>query len=652
MSLYCCVPESEDGRNLVKYGRLSACAPPADFAAWILAQEREKKAEEQHHVYKWLDWAPPPGSACYYALHKNFPGALPGPAAHSRINSILQSSEHGFKVGNTLFGASICPDEINNKVGDLSDMLKTYWGNIFPLGGISGAPFVGATGFKAFSAHVPDNGDIIILYGPHVGITADGSIGKTLRDGQRECSTACGAVIGAYKACSSVSYDRQGEEFDFNELDMQIEWIKTQIEPHVQRIKAQSNPMAALAYQAYEMVKSKLEMIVNTNFGSGRLVLIGGIQINMPSPWRDHFLPRSFEVRQSGQSTIDLLRAFTCPLITEVPHLTQRMFKPDARKIPTPDAKHEPKRKNSKQGRLPVVPEANFDHSADAAKDQEAMNQHFVFAWLSWSPEVRSPCYNTLHKEFPGALPGPGVFHRVNLTLTQDFGFTPHNTLFGNSICADEINNMPNSLSALMAGYWGAVFPMGGLGGVPFAGKTGFKAFSHHVPDNGNIVILYGPHVAISESGEVGKYLRKGQQSASTACGAVIGAYHASCSQKAKEDVEFDETDMQMGWIKSQVAAHAASIQKQPCPMAALAYQAFEIVRNKINKVVDTEFGSGRLVLVGGIQLNLPTPCSDHFLPISFEVRQSGRPTVDLKEAFDISMPQEMLTAEVSETWV
>jgi len=27
------------------------------------------------------------------------------------------------------------------------------------------------------------------------------------------------------------------------------------------------------------------------------------------------------------------------------------------------------------------------------------------------------------------------------------------------------------------------VFHMGGLGGIPFTGKTGFAAFSHHVPD-------------------------------------------------------------------------------------------------------------------------------------------------------------------------
>mmetsp|Transcript_149369 Transcript_149369/g.271502 ORF Transcript_149369/g.271502 Transcript_149369/m.271502 type:complete len:645 (-) Transcript_149369:106-2040(-) len=622
--------------------KMSSFVPQAnfDFAA---VQAKDKEAQVQHNVFNWLDWAPAPASRCYNALHKYFPGALPGPAVHMRINSVLEDEEYSFKVGNTLFGASICPDEINNKVGDLSDVMKSYWGNIFPLGGISGAPFVGTSGFKAFSSHVPENGDIIILFGPHVGITNEGEVGKILRDGQQKDSTACGAVIGAYKACANQNAKTAGEEFDFNELDMQIEWIKTQLEPHIQRIQAQANPMAALAYQAYEMVKAKLSMIVNTDFGSGRLVLVGGIQINMPTPWRDHFLPLTFEVHQKGRRTKDLLDAFECKLITELPEARRlmRMIQPDARKAITPDAKRAPAPASKAPARKgSFVCEANFDHTAEKVHDEEAVNQHLVWSWLTWSPEIFSPCYNALHKEFPGALPGPGVHHRVMMTLTRDYGFTPDNTLFGNSICSDEINNTPQSLSALMACYWGAVFPMGGLGGVPFAGKTGFKAFSAHVPDNGNIVILYGPHVGVSEFGEVGKILRKGQDHDSTACGAVIGAYHASCAQKSKEDVEFDETDMQMGWIKHQIQAHSESISKQECPLAALAYQAFELVKNKINKVVDTNFGSGRLVLIGGIQINLTPPYNDHFLPLSFEVRQAGKPTENIIKAFDIPMPQ------------
>ena len=100
-------------------------------------------------------------------------------------------------------------------------------------------------------------------------------------------------------------------------------------------------------------------------------------------------------------------------------------------------------------------------------------------------------------------------------------GLTAENTIYGQSICPDEINNEKGDLATLMADHWGECFPMGGIGGAPFVGKTGFGAFSHHVPDDGHIIILFGPHIAISDEGELGKYLREGQVHESTACGAV-----------------------------------------------------------------------------------------------------------------------------------
>merc|ERR1711972_1009653 len=72
------------------------------------------------------------------------------------------------------------------------------------------------------------------------------------------------------------------------------------------------NPMAALAYQAYESVKHKIMRCVDTEFGPGKLVLLGGIQINMPKPLDDHFLPLFFEMRQKGMPDVNLLDSFKC----------------------------------------------------------------------------------------------------------------------------------------------------------------------------------------------------------------------------------------------------------------------------------------------------------------------------------------------------
>jgi len=291
----------------------------------------------------------------------------------------------------------------------------------------------------------------------------------------------------------------------------------------------------------------------------------------------------------------------------------------------------------TRRGTITVTESISFDFEAARAKDAEGRAQHQFFAWLNWAPPLDSPCYNTLHRYFPGAIPGQALHARTAKILTEDkIGCTPENTLFGCSICPDEINNEKGDLAYIMREYWGEVFPLGGISGAPFAGKTGFKAFSHHVPENGNVLVLFGPHVAISEAGEVGKYLRDGQSEHSTACGAIIGAYNAClCGDVTTNEEEYDETDLQMSWIKKQLAPHVKHVQGQENPMASLAHQAYEMVRAKTLGVVNNDFGSGHLILVGGIQINMPKPCDDHFLPLMFELRKPGCPAEDLMPGFD-----------------
>jgi len=272
-----------------------------------LSQEEEHEAHEQFMA--WLGWAPQPGSKCYNALKKCFPGALPGQVVHCRSRKCL-AGHFGLTQSNTLLGLSMCPDEINHEASDLSRILSDHWGESFPLGGISGAPFSGKTGFAAFSHHVPDGGNVLVFFGPHVGISNNGEVGKYLRKGQHSHSSACGAVVGAYNACCSGAYNAE----DFDERDMQMAWIKKEIAPHAQRIKQEANPMAALAYQSYEMVKESVQKVVNNDFGEGYLILIGGIQINLQPPLDDHFLPLMFEVRKKGEMSLDLLQSFECPL--------------------------------------------------------------------------------------------------------------------------------------------------------------------------------------------------------------------------------------------------------------------------------------------------------------------------------------------------
>lgn len=356
-----------------------------------------------------------------------------------------------------------------------------------------------------------------------------------------------------------------------------------------------------------------------------------------------------FKVLQNGRPELDLSKTLTCDVTQVVMNPMSpsnkmiRMRRRDTKETVPQFSVDDTVGISTAFNDWQVVPEADFGHLNAESDEPQPSKQHWVFSWLNWSPQPKSAAFKALHRYFPNSLPGPGVHHRVATILKDDFDFTPENTIFGASFCPDEINHMKGCLEFLMAEHWGEIFPMGGISGAPFVGKTGFKAFSHHVPDDGNIIIIYGPHVAISDSGEVGKYLREGQSHHSTACGAVIGAYNACLCKKCGDDDEFDEADMQMGWIKSQIMPHAERIKEQQNPMVALAYQAFESVRAKMNKIVNTDFGSGRLVILGGIQINMPQPCKDHFLPMVFDMLQDGHAKEDLMEAFSCPLTQEAL---------
>ena len=48
------------------------------------------------------------------------------------------------------------------------------------------------------SSHTPENGKIVLVYAPHIGLDYLCNVGQVYRLGQKHPSPACGAAIGAY----------------------------------------------------------------------------------------------------------------------------------------------------------------------------------------------------------------------------------------------------------------------------------------------------------------------------------------------------------------------------------------------------------------------------------------------------------------------
>lgn len=239
-------------------------------------------------------------------------------------------------------------------------------------------------------------------------------------------------------------------------------------------------------------------------------------------------------------------------------------------------------------------------------------------------------------RTFPTALLSGDCDRAIWKTLSAR-GFTPDNTLFGHSICSDEVNNRKEQLIPLMIDRWKEGFTLGGLGGIPFAGKSGFGAYLHHVPDSGKLLVFFAPHVGIDSQGKIGSLQRDGQATVSSACGAAIGAYKALQTKKStpedplltfdnlqKEDVD-TKFDPQLDQIIKMLAPRLKGIEESSDSVAFVTYQMYGIIRELITACItqtpDLFESASEVAVVGGVMINRRKG-GDFFQPLSFETRK------------------------------
>ena len=267
---------------------------------------------------------------------------------------------------------------------------------------------------------------------------------------------------------------------------------------------------------------------------------------------------------------------------------------------------------------------------------------------------------------FPTALLSSDANEAIAKVLNRR-GFTAENTLLAHSVCPDEVNAKSEELVSLLIRQWGEAFTLGGLGGVPFAGKTGMRAYLHHVPDRGRLLIFFAPHVGIDSRGKIGGLLRFGQQSFAVACGAAVGAYKALKGQSnaAIEELQrtgsltnddianFSPFDPEIKYIKAKLGPRLSGLREQieaaeagkletdtylyNLELSFVTYQMYEIVRDllyrELHDTDDLWDYATEVALVGGILINRDTG-GDFFQPMRLEVHSRfGTVSEDLYEA-------------------
>jgi hypothetical protein len=232
------------------------------------------------------------------ALTRIHPDAIDVPWAAVRSAALL--SGLGFAKENTLFANATCRDELMKQA---VDRFAGIWGENFDLAGLGGYPSAGVTGFRAYASHVPDGGNLFVLYGPHVGISATGTLGKAYRPGVERETSSCGAVLGLLKKLAAD--DRYAAIHD--PLDAEQYALERDLTPYSARILAAADRTDAVTACAYEIIDQRLGEILDRSGFAGAVALLGGIAVNTPFPGPDFFVPRRFEVRRSGEESIHLL---------------------------------------------------------------------------------------------------------------------------------------------------------------------------------------------------------------------------------------------------------------------------------------------------------------------------------------------------------
>ena len=218
-------------------------------------------------------------------LIKHFPDALFALEANQRVNFALL--KEGSRPRNTLFACSVCPDEINHYPNSLNNRLTRVAGRAFYMGGLEGIAFIGKVGYNAFTAHMPKDGNLVIQFCPHVGVSRDGEFGRYSRQGQDKADLACGAAVSALRWLEENEWAPQDDKDasvkvpeGTDTFDYQFAYIVEALKPHYAEIVAHEEPMVALAYAMYEVTRRYIESIVIPIAGA-KVTMLGGIQINV-----------------------------------------------------------------------------------------------------------------------------------------------------------------------------------------------------------------------------------------------------------------------------------------------------------------------------------------------------------------------------------
>lgn len=222
----------------------------------------------------------------------------------------------------------------------------------------------------------------------------------------------------------------------------------------------------------------------------------------------------------------------------------------------------------------------------------------------------------TIRTYYPSAYYSK-ILEEEILTYLKIIGFNPNEVMTANSVCSDDINAMqfPINDSGLLGPFY-----LGGLDGFPFTGLTGVQAFAHHMPDDGALLIYYGPHIGITAKGEIGKVIRTGQDHSSDCCGAA----QAALKKINDQPEELSLLDYQEDTIVQLFQRNKLRITRAKSQIREATEVMFEAIEDRLQLLITEsheEFAGKYVIYVGCIFINVDDGSESCIVNKSYKVK-------------------------------
>ena len=203
--------------------------------------------------------------------------------------------------------------------------------------------------------------------------------------------------------------------------------------------------------------------------------------------------------------------------------------------------------------------------------------------------------------------------HNAVLEIATQEGIEMNSVIVATSFCFDELNHHPSKMNLPSPS---GTFIMGGLAGYPFVGEIGLTAFSDHIPDGGAALFIFGSHIGISRTGEVGKIRRVGQHRHTNTCGALMMVQDHVLSTSIHQIDPADYSEFQPEFLALRLLPKVDEIRNADIPILKTTHLVYDEIEREILALIQhhpTLLNKYPVYILGGIVINTDETMPNYF---------------------------------------